>query len=257
MVNVDSQTIWLANSALNATGVVSAANAWSSLFDRRLTRLLWLAPIILLSAWLETHLNPAFAGAAAMNSAMYKHMALDLGVFAGVALLFVLWKRKPALGGSRSVKPRSVIGNEIKIDTRAIANPELHRCMENFLNSADRGDVASLATLYDRDFLCVRVADGGGFVRLSREQMLSFLDRAVNAARGDSAQGGHPAVQTKETAVHFGEAHNDTAFVLMTRIKDLGSGWEPMFYSLVWKKRDGNWRLLREFVHQKTAPQWH
>ena len=257
MVNIDSQTIWLANSAFNAAGVVSAANAWSSLFDRRLTRLLWLAPILLLSSWLETNLNPAFAGAAAMNSAMYKHMALDLGAFAGVALLFVLWKRKPAFGGSRPMKPRSVVGHEIKIDTREIRSSDLHGCMENFLDSADSADVASLATLYDSDFLCVRVAEGGGFVRLSREQMLSFLSRAVTAAGGHSAQGGDAAVPTKETTVHFGEVHNDTAFVLMTRIKDLGSGWEPMFYSLVWKKRDGNWRLLREFVHQKTAPHWH
>jgi hypothetical protein len=48
----------------------------------------------------------------------------------------------------------------------------------------------------------------------------------------------------------------DTGLVLMTRVKDLGNGWEPMFYNLVWKRQNGQWRLLREFVHQKSAPRW-
>jgi hypothetical protein len=43
-------------------------------------------------------------------------------------------------------------------------------------------------------------------------------------------------------------------FVLLTRIKDLGHGREPMFYTLVWKRHDGGWRLLREYVHQKSIP---
>jgi hypothetical protein len=81
--------------------------------------LLWLVPAVLLSAWLETNLNASFAGAPAMTSGMYKHFAMDVVAFAGLALL------------------------------------------------------------------------------------------------------------------------------------------EPMFYSLVWKRQDGTWRLLREFVHQKSAPQWN
>ena len=59
-----------------------------------------------------------------------------------------------------------------------------------------------------------------------------------------------------ETTIHHAELVGDTGLILMTRVKDLGNGWEPMFYNLLWKKQDGDWRLLREFVHQKSAPQW-
>ena len=27
-----------------------------------------------------------------------------------------------------------------------------------------------------------------------------------------------------------------------------------MFYTLVWKRDGGDWRLLREYVHQKSIP---
>jgi hypothetical protein len=93
------------------------------------------------------------------------------------------------------------------------------------------------------------VADEGGFARLSREQMLGFFNRP-----GGPTKGAAHAIPTKETTIHHAEAIGDTGFVLLTRIKDLGKGWEPMFYTLVWRKRDGQWRLLREYVHQKSIP---
>ena len=48
----------------------------------------------------------------------------------------------------------------------------------------------------------------------------------------------------------------NTALVLVTRVKDLGNGWEPLFYSLLWTRQDLTWRLSREFVHQRTVPNW-
>jgi hypothetical protein len=52
----------------------------------------------------------------------------------------------------------------------------------------------------------------------------------------------------------MGEPLSVTGFVLLTRIKNIGNGWEPMFYNLVWKKQGSNWRLFREFVHQRSIP---
>jgi len=127
--------------------------------------------------------------------------------------------------------------------------------MGRFLASADSADTVSLAEIYDQNFSCVRIADDGGFVRLSREQMLTFLEQAVKDAVARPTGSGHAAVQTRETIIHHAELVGDTGFMLMTRVKDLGNGWEPMFYNLVWKQ-DGQWRLLREFVHQKSIPRW-
>jgi ketosteroid isomerase-like protein len=128
-------------------------------------------------------------------------------------------------------------------------DPELQRVVEQFVKALDNGDVAAVAATYSPEFLSVRVADSGGFVRLSRAQILAILK--------PPEAGGVPGVQfipTKETVIHHAEVVGDPGFVLMTRVKDLGSGWEPMYYSLVWRKRDGKWELLREFVHQRSVP---
>lgn len=132
---------------------------------------------------------------------------------------------------------------------------DLQTAVQKFIEAADRADIATIAATYDADFHCVRVADSGGFVNLNREQMMQFWDRASSAATSGNASG-HAAVQTRETKVHHVETVGEIGYVLMTRIKDLGSGWEPLFYTWVWKKYEQGWRLQREFVHQKTVPQW-
>jgi len=256
MINVDPRALWVANSAFNGAGVVAAASAWSSVFDGKGKRLLWLAPALLISAWLETNFNFAFAGAASMSLPMYRHLAIDLAAFSGLALVFVFLRRKATIFTTRSAKSASS-GTAGVGAAKAISNPQLREAMASLLNSADQADVTSLAEIYASDFLSVRVADeGGGLGSLTREQMLAFLAQAVKSASGKAGADGHAAVKTGETVIHHAEIDGDTAFVLMIRVKDLGNGWEPMFYTLIWKKQNGRWRLLREFVHQKTVPQW-
>src|SRR5262249_8440529 len=101
-------------------------------------------------------------------------------------------------------------------------------------------------------FECVRVADDGGFVRLAREHMLSFWRRTGSPA---NRLGSH-SVPARATVLHHAEVIGDCGYVLLTRVKDLGSGWEPVYYALVWNKQEGDWLLLREFVHQRTVPRW-
>lgn len=129
---------------------------------------------------------------------------------------------------------------------------ELRSAVERFIAAADRGDLTVVAAVYTEDFASVRVADEGGFVQLTRDQMLAFMQSAVRS----SSAGGRtaPAISTQTTTIHHVEVLGDTGYVLLTRIKNIGNGWEPMFYTLIWKKQDKHWRLLREFVHQKTIP---
>ena len=131
----------------------------------------------------------------------------------------------------------------------------LQQVVEQFVQAVDRGDVKAVAATYSPEFLNVRVSDDGGFVQLSGAQILAML-KPSSAAGGASAP--VPAsVPTKETVIHHAEVIGDMGYVLMTRVKNLGSGWEPMYYSLVWRKRDDKWELLREFVHQRTIPKRH
>ena len=140
----------------------------------------------------------------------------------------------------------------LTMKTQGNIDSSLRDAVEHFIEAADHGDVATVAATYAPEFMCVRVADEGGFVQLTREQMLAFWRNATGSLQSGPA-GAH-SIPTQKTTIHYAEALGDTGFVLLTRIKNIGNGWEPMFYNLVWKRQGSNWRLLREFVHQKSIP---
>ena len=119
---------------------------------------------------------------------------------------------------------------------------DLQRTVERFIAASDGSDLSAISSMYDPDFANVRVADQGGVTYLTREQMLYILQR------------GSIRVPTQSTSIHHVDILGGMGLVLLTRIKDTGSGWEPMFYSLVWRRRGEEWLLLREFVHQKSMP---
>jgi hypothetical protein len=133
--------------------------------------------------------------------------------------------------------------------TQHTVDSELRRVIEEFVKAVDNRDITVVAASYSREFLNVRVADDGGFVRLSGPQILAMLNPPV-AGEASRIQ----PIPARETVIHHAEVIGEMGFVLMTRVKDLGAGWEPMFYSLVWQKRAGSWELLREFVHQRSSP---
>ncbi len=126
---------------------------------------------------------------------------------------------------------------------------EFKEVLERFVDAADKGDASVLAAIYSPDFLNIRVADDGGLAWLTGAQILSILG---------TPGGGNHSLPARGTVVHRAEIAGDSGFVLMTRLKDLGDGWVPVFYnliwSLVWDQTGGKWQLLREFVHQKSFP---
>src|SRR5262245_13148796 len=106
----------------------------------------------------------------------------------------------------------------------------LRHAVDQFIEAADRSDAATVAKMYAPDFVNIRVTDAGEVVRLDRTQMLSILGRA----------GGH-RIPTQRTSIQHVEVIGDQGLILLTRIKDLGDGWEPMFYSLVWRREGEKW----------------
>lgn len=167
--------------------------------------------------------------------------------------LFVVISILPTTLGDQSV-PIEQRGDRGSLDMKAQGpiDSSLREAVEHFLQAADHGDIATIVSIYDPEFMCVRVADEGGFVQLTREQMLAFWKTALGKNTG--GQSGAQSIPTQKTTIHYAEVVGDTGFVLLTRIKNIGNGWEPMFYNLVWKRQGSNWRLLREFVHQKSIP---
>ncbi len=120
---------------------------------------------------------------------------------------------------------------------------DLRRTVENFIKASDLSDMAVISNIYATDFLNVRVTDNGEIIRLDRNQILGILSKF-----------GSHSVPTLSTTIQYVEVLGNMGFVLLSRIKDLGNGWEPMFYSLVWKKEGKEWRFSREFVHQRSLP---
>jgi ketosteroid isomerase-like protein len=119
---------------------------------------------------------------------------------------------------------------------------DLERAVERFIEAGDRSDLSTISSMYDPDFTNVRVADTGAVTHLTRAQILSILER------------GGVRAPTQSTSIHHVDILGNMGLVLLTRVKDLGGGWEPMFYSLIWRRQGNEWLLLREFVHQRSMP---
>jgi len=238
--------LWILNSLLNAAGLLAAAHAWNCLYLQKYKRLFWLVPSVLVMAWLESFVSaPALASAAAVLFPVISQAnAINLLAYAVLGLLF-LWISRTVMKRKGRLHAANKGSSQI-----SVSDTDLRQSLERFLAAADAVDLDSIAAIYAPDFLCVRVADEGGFAHLTREQMLSFLKQATSGG----AQG--HSVPVKSSVIHHAEILGNTALVLVTRVKDLGNGWEPLFYSLLWTQQDLTWRLSREFVHQRTIPNW-
>ena len=242
----------MALALLNAAGFLAALGAWDILQSRRYRRLLWLVPIVLacsvLAAYFSSEVTTHALAEKARIAALRHQVVSNLIAFPVLALVVVIIRRGTPLG---KAKP-TASGGAVSTGGVGHADPGLRSAAERFTAFADQADIEAVSATYDAEFTCVRVADEGGFVHLTREQMLAFWKRHA----GSQLPAGGQAVPTHETKIHYAEVVGDTGYVLMTRIKNIGSGWEPMFYNLVWKKQEGEWRLLREFVHQRSVPKW-
>lgn len=129
----------------------------------------------------------------------------------------------------------------------------LNQAVTAFLQSVDSGKIENIISFYDPAFKSIRVVDQGSLVQMDRQQMINFWKMIAGKTAGTGGISRQTMVAMK-TTIHLTEIINDLAYVLLTRIKDLGSGPEPMFYNLIWKKSSGHWYLFREIVHQKTMP---
>jgi hypothetical protein len=240
--------LWVLTSLLNAGGVVAAAHAWNTRFTKKFGRLPYLVPSFFVAAWLAGYFNSGVITQVMSLTSValsIRGVATNLLAYLVLGLVFLLLRRqamKRAATKSSAPNPSA---------RESIPDSGLSETVESFLSAADTANVDGLVSTYGPDFKCIRVADAGGFVQLTADQMLSFLRRATS---GQTVVG--HAVPTQSTKIHHAEILGNSAIVVLTRIKDVGNGFEPLFYTLLWKRDSGSWRLQREIVHQKSAPNW-
>ncbi len=132
----------------------------------------------------------------------------------------------------------------------------LKQTVISFMAKTDSDKYAEIIPYYDTNFLSIRVVDAGQFIKMDYKQMVYFwkMQSDKQAERNTLHR---QAIVTQKTTIHYIEILGDTGYVLLTRIKDLGSGFEPMFYNLIWTRKNNKWYLLREIVHQRTMPSFH
>jgi hypothetical protein len=173
----------------------------------------------------------------------------NIHFFGFVALLcfFCTFARAFSLGHTVSnYRFRNISG-----DTSSLMN-----AFRDFIQQVDSGKSERVIAYYDSAFVSIRVVDAGQFIKMDYQQMISFWNMQMN--RQKTANGfSHMAIKNQNTSIHFVEILGNTGYVIMTRIKDLGSGFEPLFYNLIWVNKNGKWYLLREIVHQRTLPTIH
>jgi ketosteroid isomerase-like protein len=121
---------------------------------------------------------------------------------------------------------------------------DLRAALATFMSASDRGDHEAVAQWYADDFVCHRVPDHGDAVRLPRQTMLDIFARQAV-----------PTNRTGTTTVDSVEVIDGMGIVVLRRNKDFGDGDQTMFYCLIWRRGvEGQWRLVREYVHQRQLP---
>ena len=132
----------------------------------------------------------------------------------------------------------------------------LKATLRSFIAKSDSGIYADLIPYYDSGFISIRVVDEGQFIKMDYKQMVGFWQTQINNQQAKSSFN-HRSITNGQTTIHYMEILGDTAYIILTRIKDLGKGPEPMFYNLIWINKNNKWYLFREIVHQRTMPSFH
>ena len=240
----------IVTTALNVAGIFAVVHLWVSYRRGARFRVAWLLPILVACAALEaafvTHRVWLDQNNGIALGDVVRRSGLDLLIWPAIGLAFYNFRR--LLAKRTTLKPPSAHPNPA--GEPANATPQsLEGAINRFIAAADAGEVAVIAATYSADFTCVRVADNGGFARLSGEQMLAFWGSPTKPGTGQKH-----SLPTRSTAIHHAEIMGDTGLALLTRVKDFGQGWEPVFYTLLWQLESDRWRLVRELVHQRTVP---
>lgn len=125
----------------------------------------------------------------------------------------------------------------------------------NYMEDVDSGKYEKIIPFYDSAFLSIRVVDAGEFIKMDYKQMVYFWNMQIKKQTTKSFD--HHSITTQKTTIHYMEILGDTGYVLLARIKNLGNGLEPMFYTLIWINKNDRWYLFREIVHQRSMPAFH
>lgn len=233
---------------LNVAGIFAAVHLWVSYRIGARFRAAWLLPVFLACAGLEaafvTHRLWLDYDNGVALSEIARRSGLDLLVWPAIGLTCYNFRR--LLAKRAPAKPRSS-SQPSRHEIASATTSSLEAAIDRFIAAADGCETAVIAATYAPDFTCVRVADDGGFARLSGEQMLAFWDKTTAVDRKH-------ALPTRTTTIHHLEIMGNTGLALLTRIKDFGHGWEPVFYTLLWRLEPARWQLVRELVHQRNVP---
>lgn len=99
----------------------------------------------------------------------------------------------------------------------------LVKTLQDFIQKADSEKYTEIIPYYDSNFVSYRLVDSGPFIKMTYSQMISFWK--MQATRQPSSTGfNHKAIINQSTNINNIEILGNVAYVLLTRVKDLGNG---------------------------------
>lgn len=111
MVYVDRTACEAAQFLFFGAGFWAALSAVYAIRSRQWKRLLWLTPLLLAGAWLESAFNPSVVRLELIDSTraaiQYRQAGYDLLQWAITAVVFITFRNMPPLGVSRPPKPET------------------------------------------------------------------------------------------------------------------------------------------------------
>ena len=121
---------------------------------------------------------------------------------------------------------------------------ELIALTKNFIACATRYEVDALDRLYSDDLVIFRLDDRGETMTLDKAaNMAIFAERRATRA---------PPLDDATGFLHASRG-GDLGMVVVKRRMLLADRPEELFFTLVWRKEDGEWRVVRESVYAMAA----
>lgn len=121
---------------------------------------------------------------------------------------------------------------------------ELVNLTRHFIQRATRYDVAALDELYGNELVIFRLDDTGASMTLDKRANMEFL-------RGKKAAGAPPLEDTAEF-LHASQS-DGIGMVVVKRRMQFADRLEKLFFTLIWRKRETGWQVIRESVYAERA----
>lgn len=120
---------------------------------------------------------------------------------------------------------------------------ELVEMTKRLIRHGTRYDVEALDAIYADDLLIYRLDDRGEALTLDKQANMAFFTGKRDA--------GAPPLDDATEFLHASQS-DDVGMVVVKRTMQLGDRPENLFFTLIWRRHDKTWKVIRESVYAQA-----